>query len=170
MPNFDDYKIGVNDDLLQLASCDENRQLATFMVQQCRRTLEIISRLLDPLIFNSPEFIEAVRQMVITNSQPRIRIIVFDPETIVRNGHRLVELSGLLSSFIEMRKASKEFYYYNECLLLADNCAYMHRINAERFEATANFNDKRQSKLYADEFETMWTSGLIDTNLRRLSL
>lgn len=170
MINFNDYKIGVNNKLLQLESFEENRQLATIMVQQSRYTLEIISRLLDPMIFNTPEFIEAVRQMVTTNRQPKIRIIVFDPETIVRHGHRLVEFAGSLSSFIEIRKAGREFHGYNECLLVADNIAYIHRTNAERFEATANFNDKRQSKFFMDDFETMWASALPDPNLRRLSI
>lgn len=170
MTNFNDYKIGVNNKLLQLESFEENRQLATVMVQQARYTLDIISRLLDPLVFNSPEFIEAVRQMVTGNRQPKIRIIVFDPEAIVRNGHRLVDLAGSLSSFIEMRKASREFHSYNECLLLADNTAYMHRLNGERFEATANFNDRRQVKFFIDDFENMWSSAIPDPNLRRLSI
>lgn len=170
MTDFNQYKIGVNNKLLQLESFEENRQLATIMVQQARYTLDIISRLLDPLIFNSPEFIEAVRQMVTGNRQPKIRIIVFDPEAIVRNGHRLVDLAGSLSSFIEMRKASREFHSYNECLLLADNTAYLHRINGERFEATANFNDRRQVKFFIDDFENMWSSAVPDPNLRRLSI
>ena len=170
MTNFNDYKIGVNNKLLQLESFEENRQLATVMVQQARYTLDIISRLLDPLVFNSPEFIEAVRQMVTGNRQPKIRIIVFDPEAIVRNGHRLVDLAGSLSSFIEMRKASREFHSYNECLLLADNTAYMHRLNGERFEATANFNDRRQVKFFIDDFENMWSSAIPDPNLRRISI
>ena len=151
MTTFNEYKIGVNNKLLQLESCEENRQLATILVQQTRYTLEIISRLLDPMIFNTPEFIEAIRQMVTGNRMPKIRIIVFEPETIVRNGHR-------------------EFHGYNECLLLADNTAFIHRKNGERFEATANFNDKRQCKLFIDDFETMWASALPDPNLRRLSI
>ena len=170
MTTFNEYKIGVNNKLLQLESCEENRQLATILVQQTRYTLEIISRLLDPMIFNTPEFIEAIRQMVTGNRMPKIRIIVFEPETIVRNGHRLVDFAGSLSSFIEMRKAGREFHGYNECLLLADNTAFIHRKNGERFEATANFNDKRQCKLFIDDFETMWASALPDPNLRRLSI
>lgn len=170
MTNFNEYKIGVNNKLLQLESFEENRQLATIVVQQARNTLEIISRLLDPIIFNTPEFIDAVRLMVTGNRQPRIRIIVFDPETIVRNGHRLVDFAGSLTSFIEMRKAAREFHSYNESLLLADNTAYIHRINAERFEATANFNDRRQVKFFIDDFENMWSSALPDPNLRRLSI
>lgn len=167
---FSDYSIGKDDDLIQLESWGENRDLATVMVQQARRSLEIISRLLDPPVFNSPEFIEAVRGMVTGNRFPKIRIIVFDPDTIVRNGHRLVEMAGQLSSFIEIRRASREFHSYNECLLLTDDIAFIHRINGERYEATANFNDMRQSKYYKKEFETMWEPAKSDPNLRRMSL
>jgi len=170
MTNFNDYKIGVDNNLLELGNSDENRQLATAMVLQSRYTLEIISRLLEPVIFNTTEFIDALRLMITGNRQPKIRIIVFDPETIVRNGHRLVDFAGSLTSFIEMRKAGREFHGYNECLLLADNTAYIHRENGERFEATANFNDKRQSKFYLDDFENMWAAALPDPNLRRFSI
>ena len=168
--NFEDYKIGYNNKLLQLKSFDENRTLATILVQQASRTLEIISRLLDPKIFNDPEFIEAVRKMVTQNRMTKIRIIVFDPETIVRNGHRLVDLANTLSSFIEIRKGGRDYHDFNRCLLLVDDTAFIHRINGERFEATANFNDRRQSKFYKDEFETMWETSLPDPNLRRIAL
>jgi len=100
-------------------------------------------------------------------AHPELR---FDPENIVRNGHRLVEFAGSVSSFIELRKAGREFHSYNECLLLADSVAYIHRLNGERFEATANFNDRRQSKFYMDDFEIMWASSLPDPNLKRLSI
>ena len=144
--------------------------MAAQMVQQARRSVDIISRLLDPPVFNSPDFIDAVRGMITGNRYPKVRVIVFDPDTIVRNGHRLVDLAGQLSSFIEMRKAGYEFNIYNECLLLVDDIAYIHRINGERYEATANFNDRRQSKYYRKEFDTMWEPARQDPNLRRMSL
>jgi hypothetical protein len=170
MNNIDDYKIGINSELLQLASFEENRALATFMVQQATRTLDIASRLLDPPIFNSPEFIEAVRSFVTKNSKAKVRIIVHDPATIVKLGHRLVNLASHLSSLIEIRKAGNEHKYYSECLLVADDTAFLHRLNGERFEATANFNDRRQSKYYLDGFNSMWDASVSDPNLRRMIL
>lgn len=168
--DFNQYQVGRDEELIQLKSWDENRVLATIMVQQASRSLNIISRLLDPPVFNSPEFIEAVRGMVTGNRSPKIRIIVFDPDTIVRNGHQLVELAGHLSSFIEIRKASHQFNYYNECLLMVDDTAFLHRLNGERFEATANFNDRRQCYYYKQEFEPMWEAAKPDPNLRRMRI
>ena len=170
MINIDNYKLGVTQELLQIDSFDGNRIVTAAMAQQCQRTLDIVSRLLDPPVFNTPDFIEAVKRFATKNRKPRIRIIVFDPETIVKNGHRLVDLAGRLSSFIEIRKSGNDYKDYNECLLLADETAFLHRINAERYEATANFNDRRQSKYYLKQFDTMWDVATPDPNLRRVNL
>jgi len=170
MAKIDNYKIGVDSELLQLESFEENRDLATCFAQQASRSLDIASRLLDPPIFNSSEFIEAVRFFVTNNRKVKVRIIVHDPATIVKLGHRLVDLAGNLSSLIEIRKAGHEHKYYSECLLVADDTAFIHRLNGERSEATANFNDRRQSKYYLDEFNKMWDTSVTDPNLRRMSL
>ena len=170
MHNFDKYRIGVDREPIQLSTSEENRLVATCMARQCTRFLDIISRQLDPPIFSTAEFMGALRELINKKRHPRVRIIVFEPETIVRNGHHLLDFAGRHTSIIEMRKASAEFHSYNEFLLLADETAYVHRNNASRHEATANFNDRRQSKLYLDDFLTMWNQGSPDQNLRPLKL
>ena len=45
-----------------------------------------------------------------------IQIIVVEADTIIKFGHQLLELSGKLSSLIELRKAHYSFDDYNECL------------------------------------------------------
>lgn len=170
MPDFDKYRIGVDQEPIQLATSEENRLVATCLAQQCTRFLDIISRQLDPPIFSTPEFIEALRQLIIKKRQPRVRIIVFEPQTIVRNGHHLLDFAGRHTSIIEMRKASAEFHGYNEFLLVADETAYVHRNNASRYEGIANFNDRRQAKLYLDYFMIMWNHGTPDQNLRPIKI
>ena len=170
MPNFDAYNIGETSELIHLESCEENQLVATCMAQKCRRFLDISSRQLDPPIFNTPGFVEALRQLIIKKRRPRVRIIVFDPETMVRYGHQLLELASRYSSFMEMRKASEEFRNYNEFLLVADEAAYLHRNNTARYEATANFNDRKQSKFYLDAFVTMLELASPDPNLRQMHL
>ena len=167
---YSDYKLGIDSKLLQLESCAENREIATLMAQQATQTIDIISRLLDPQILNSPEFIDAIRNLITRQRKSRIRIIVFDPDTIVKNGHRLVDMAGFFSSFIEIHKASHQHKHYSEFLMLVDQTAFLHRLNWDRFEATVNFNDRRQSKYYLKEFEEMWDASVTDPNLRRISL
>ena len=170
MPELNEHELGVSDNLLKLESCEENREVALSMAQQARQSIEIISRLLDPSIYNTTEFIDAIRNFVTGNRNAQLRIIVFDPDTIVRNGHRLVELAGTLSSFIELRRAAFEHDLYSQSLLVVDGTAYLHRINTERYDATACFNDRRQSRFYQKEFNNMWETAKPDPNLRRMSL
>jgi len=170
MHDFEKYQIGEDSGLIHLETCEENRLAAIAMAGKCMRFLDIVSRLLDPPIFNTPEFIDALRQLIAKKRRPRVRIIVFDPEAIVHHGHQLLEYAGHYASFIEIRKASEEFHGYNEFLLVADETAYLHRNSAARYEATANFNDRKQSKLYLDNFMTMWNMGGQDPNLRQMKL
>lgn len=168
MIDFNEQKLGETDTQILIDSREENHLAVTSMANQCSRTIEIISRRLDPPIFDSTEFIQAVRQLIVKKRNPKIRIIVFDPATIVRHGHRLVNLAGDLSSFIEIRKAHYQHKDYNECMFIADNVGYVHRNNAERYEASVNFKDPRQSKNLLDEFEEMWEMATQDPNLRRM--
>jgi len=170
MPDFDDNKLGETDKLILLDSRDDNQIAVTAMARQCSRTIEIISRLLDPPIFDSPDFIDAIRQLIVKNRKPKIRLIVFDPDTIVKHGHRLINLAGDMSSFIEIRKAHYQHKGYNECLFVADSVGYVHRNDAERYEANVNFKDTRQSKYLLKEFEEMWEVATQDPNLRRMTM
>ena len=170
MYGFNDHQLGKTSEVINLETRDENRQASNIMVSQARRTLEIISRKLDPHIYDTDEFVEAVKRMVLNNSRAQVRILVFEPQTIVRHGHRLIELGLQLTTFIEFRKPDNEFSAFNESLLVADNTGYIHRDSAERYEGTLNFNDKRVSKLLADKFEDMWAHSKPDQNLKRVHL
>ena len=170
MNDFNDNQLGVTNKVLTLDTRDDNRLTVTAMAKQCSRTLDIISKLLDPPVFDSPEFIEAVRQLIVKNRKPMVRVIVFDPDTIVKHSHRLVNLAGDMSSFIEIRKAHYQHKDYNESLFIADNIGYVHRNNAERYEANVNFNDRRQSKYLLKGFEGMWEIATPDPNLRRMTV
>ena len=170
MPDFNEYKLGDSDKLITLDNREDNQLVVTAMARQCTRTVDIISRLLDPPIFDSTDFIDAIRQLIIKNRKPKIRVIVFDPDTIVKHGHRLINLAGDISSFIEIRKAHYQHKDYNECLFIADNIGYVHRNDAERYEANVNFKDPRQSRYLLKEFEEMWEVATQDPNLRRMTM
>jgi len=168
MYSFDDYKLAETSELIEVETREDNHLAVVQLAQQCRRNLEIISRDLDPTIFDTPDFVEAVKLLVLNNRQAQIRILVFEPEAIVHRGHRFINLAENLSSFIELRKPGVEYRDYNVALLIADETGYLHREHAERFEGEVNFNDKRQSKHLLQQFEEMWETASPDPNLRRV--
>lgn len=170
MQIFEDYKLGHTDDAVQIGSRKQNRLAITKMVQQCKKTIEIVSRELDPPFFDTEEFVEACKKMVLANRNAKIRIIVFEPQAIVRRGHRLVNLAGTLSSFFEFRKPGHEHTDFNEALFITDNTGYVHRPNTERFEGVVNFNDKRQSKYLLHKFDEIWERSTPDSNMRHMHI
>ena len=170
MHDIGDYRLGETDRVLQLEKRNENVLVTNHMAKQCHRRLNIISRELDPLVFDTEEFADAVKYLALRHRHAQIQIIVFDPDTIVKRGHRLLDVSVRLSSFIEIRKAHSSFYEYNECLMIADETGYIHRMNGERYEGTANFKDRRKSADYLNQFEEMWQQASPDSNFRKVML
>lgn len=167
---FQDYRLGETNEMVPVNTSDDHRLASYMMANQAKRSLDIISRQLDPFVYDTEEFVEAIKRFILDNRHVRIRILVFEPQIIVRHGHRLLELGLNLTSFIEFRKPDNEFNSFNEGLFIADNTGYIHRKSAERYEGTLNFNDRRVSKILTDQFEDMWEKATPDPNLKRVNL
>ena len=171
MLNLDGYKLGgLNKEVIQLETSEENNLCATTLAGQCHRTLDIASRVLDPQIYDQVEFVAAVKNLVLGSRKSRVRIIVWEPERIVRRGHRLLELVNSLSSFIEIRCAGIEHKDYNAGLIIADVTGYLIRKSAERYDSRVCFSDRRQATLYMNEFDEMWDTAKPDPNFRRIMI
>jgi len=120
MYTFDNYELGVTDDSVTIESRDEIRFATIKMVQQSRDSIEIISRDLDSQIYDTQEFIDAVRRVVLENHHARVRIIVINAKVIIKQSHRLVNLAMDLSTFIDIRKPSIEHTKPYFSLMAAD--------------------------------------------------
>lgn len=170
MLSFDDFELGRTDDTVTVDSREENQNAVLKMARQSKWTIEIISRELDPDLFDRVEIIDTLKRMVLNNRQATIRMLVFDVKKIVSRGHRLVDLARSLPSFIDIRVPAKEHQGFNEMLFIADATGYLHRLHSERFDATINFNDKRVAKHLRLEFDEMWGKATQDSNLRQLTI
>lgn len=170
MHTFQDYKLGETEEKVQIDTIAHHRLAATTMAQQARRQIEIISRDLAPAIYDNPEFIDALKQLVLGNKRARVRIITFDTQAIVARGHRLLETSAALTSFFELRRGGPDHKDHNGSLFVADVMGYIRRNNAERYEGELNFKDPRQSRILLAEFDEMWGKAVPDPNLRRFTI
>lgn len=167
---LDDYELGRTEDTIKIESREDNQIAVSRMAQQCKTTIDIISRDLDPDLFDTIEFIDAVKNMVLNNRRARVRMLVAEPKKIVSRGHRLVDLTRTLPTYMDIRVPGMEHKDFNEMLFIADTTGYLHRLNSERFDATVNFNDKRVAKYLGKEFNEMWGKATQDTNLRQLKI
>jgi hypothetical protein len=170
MNRLDDYTLGTTNDRLVFGSSDEARDIALHMVRQCRRTLDIAARHLEPSMFEHADFIDAVRRLCLKNRHVRVRILVLQPEGLHRRGHALIDTAATLSSFIRVRVPGEEHREYNEALLIADEIGYMHRPQADRYEGHANFRDPPYVGGLVRRFDELWDRSDSDSNFRRLSV
>lgn len=170
MYQFDQYKLGQSDSELNLDNREDNRLATQEMLRQARLRIDIVSRDLDPAIYDQPELIETLKNMILENRRARVRIIVFDSQILAQRGHQLLKLAGDLSSFIEIRQGSTQHDQYSEAMLVADECGYIHRLLWNRYEANVNFNGRQHCKSLLNTFENMWNQASQSVHLRRLSL
>jgi hypothetical protein len=171
MHNFADFKLGEStEEAIKISTCEENAAAALELVTQSTQKLSIISQELDPNVYDQADFLDALRKLVVNNRYVEIRIIVFEPELIVRRGHKLIDFAGKISSFIEMRKVSEKYKSFNESVLIADEVGYLYRESTERYKGKVNFNSRRESKHLLDVFNSMWETATPDQNLRRMHI
>jgi len=157
-------------DPIEVDTSDACRLAAISMARQARRSLEIVSRDLDPAIYDDADFVEAVSQLCLGSPRVRVRILVRDAPVIVKHGHRLLPLAHRLSTFIDIRVPGREHADYNSGFLIADAAGVIYRTLADRYEATVSFNDPRTAQDLGKLFEEMWQAASPDPNLRRMSL
>src|SRR5690606_9485968 len=155
---------------IPISTVDHHRDAAVRMVRQARYAIEIVSRLLDPLVYDTPDFIDAVTKLVLNNRRARVRILVCDPLAVVRQGHRLPQLAGTLSSFFELRRLGPEHIDFNGSILVADEVGCIVRNSAERYEGTVNFHNPPLAKSLLETFAEMWGRSVLDPNFRRMPL
>ena len=170
MDTFENHELARTDEVVDVTTRDENKVATIKMTQQFRRTIDIISRNIEPFIYDDAEFIEAIKKNLLNNRRSLVRILVTDPKSIVQKGHRLFNLSHTLSSYIKFRIPNEDYKNTNDSLFLADNTGYIHRLNDDRFEGTLNFNDQRVSKHLLRTFDEIWSKASPDPNLRQFHI
>lgn len=138
------------------------------MAQQCRRSLHILSRDLDALIYDKPDFIDAIAQLLRRSRYVEIQVLVHDSTQAVKQGHRLISLHQKFTSYIHYRRIHSEFKDYNQALYIADDIGFVYRDHADRYEATINYCDSRLAKEYHKQFDEIWQVSEPDPQVRRL--
>ena len=165
--DFERLVLNGHSELVEVDTSEACRLAALSLVRQAARRVDILSRNLDPAMYDTSEFSEAVSRLVINSRRARVRILLRQVEPVVKHGHRLVALAQRLSSFIELRVPSGEFDDYNPAFLMVDDAGVIYRTLPARFEATVSFSDRRMAQELGRQFDEMWQTATPDMNLQR---
>jgi predicted GNAT family N-acyltransferase len=163
-------RLGNTSELFHLHTAEDHQIHATSMVRQAKRHLSLFTQTLEPQIFDTPPFVDAVKQLAMRSRFSRIRILLQDNTLAVQQGHRLVELAQRLSSAIEIRIPGDEYLEYAENFMVVDDLGYVHRKQAQNLLATACYNDRYRVNRLLSVFDEAWEYGVPDRELARLHL
>ncbi len=155
---------------LNLVEAAAVRDASVELVRRARRSVDLFSHQLDPQLYDTSEFVDALRALVVDSRRARVRVLVREVAPLVARGHRLIELAQRLSSFMEIRVPAPEHQDTADAWLVVDRCHYLHRRTGTRHEATAAFDDARRARQLTFRFDEIWARAQPDLNLKRLHL
>jgi predicted GNAT family N-acyltransferase len=162
--------LGENRELIRLESREDNRLAANHMVEQGQLTLRLFTPNLDPRIFDTNKFIEAVKNLALASPHSKVYILIKDPTLAVTRGHRIVELARKISSHIFIHRAGEEDQDRVDSFMVVDDVGIIHRPYADRYEGSMEFNNPGRARLLTKEFKDAWERSLPEPELRRLHL
>jgi predicted GNAT family N-acyltransferase len=141
-------------------------------VAHARRHIQIVSPLLDPLLFERPELVTAISAFVRGARGVQVRILLGDSSQIVARGHRLVELARRLESLITIRRLppASDSPDGLTSFVTWDDRGYWLMPDYREYQALRDLADPVQAARLMERFERLWNHSTPDPELRVLSL
>ena len=168
--DIDAARLGKMDSRFAMATREENARAALALISDVKNTVDIFTPDLEPHIYDQTDFLERLTMPPLGKPRANVRILVKDSQRAVKNGHRLIELTRKLSSYMEIRRVHRDFADYDEAFMLVDNCGVMRRRVPARFTGTICFNDTNEVTRLKKIFDEIWDRSDPDPELRRLNI
>lgn len=161
---------GANPEFEIVTGIDEFAESALAVMQAARYELALMSVSLDEKAFSSESFIEQLREFILSHRRARLRVLVHDPRTALRNSIRLVEFGRRLSSRIEFRECCEEGRKLPEEYFLADELAVLYRSAPDSLDAKFYADAPRVARSQLKAFNAIWEESVVARELSVLGI
>ncbi|MEO1326908.1 MAG: hypothetical protein AAFV47_09610 [Pseudomonadota bacterium] len=153
-----------------LSSRSDMREAAALICRTAERKVSIMTRDLEPGIYDHPDFLEAVKKLILSRRFARVRVLISDPSRAIKNGNRLVTMGRRLNSFIEFRNVHDDYREVPEAYCIADDRAIAYRLDATRWDGIADSDTRPVARTYLNSFDEIWAASEVENEFRRLHL
>lgn len=147
-----------------------SRQACLALIAGARNQLELLSRDLDPPLFDDADLVEAVRAFVLRHRHNRMLILLQESERARKEGHRLVTLAQRLPTRIEIRRPAPEYSVRSDDFLVADARGVVVLKRQGHLETEVDLHNPLEAGTLHALFQELWERGSPDTDLRRLGI
>ncbi|MEL6869044.1 MAG: hypothetical protein AAFO81_04510 [Pseudomonadota bacterium] len=153
-----------------LSTRGDMRDAATLICAEATRKVSIMTRDLEPGIYDHPDFVAAVKKLILSRRFARVRVLIADPTRAIKNGHRLVTMGRRLNSFIEFRNVHEDYSNHPEAYCIADDKAIAYRLDAGRWDGIADSYSPPIARHYLTTFDDIWRASDVENEFRKLHL
>lgn len=164
------FRLGEPTPLQRFSLASEACGHALALLQQASRSLCIYSDDLDPWLYNSRAVQDACISFLLASPKNRLRILIRDSSRLIRDGHRLLNLSRKLPSSCQIRKMNPDYPAEETAFLLADSRAVLMRLDAGETAGYVIYEDKGRGRQCQAQFDQTWETSVSDPNLRSMLL
>jgi hypothetical protein len=153
-----------------LSTVEEVRAAVVGIVGLANRGLSILTHDLEPQIYDHDDFLETLKRFILARSFARVRVLIMDPNRVIKTGSRFVTMGRRLNSYIEFRNVKPEYRTHPEAFCIADEVALVYRARAESWQGMSDTYEPAVARLYLSSFDTIWNACEIEPELRQMQL
>jgi hypothetical protein len=153
-----------------LSTVEEVRAAVVGIVGLANRGLSILTHDLEPQIYDHDDFLETLKRFILARSFARVRVLIMDPNRVIKTGSRFVTMGRRLNSYIEFRNVKPEYRNHPEAYCIADEVALVYRARADSWQGMSDTHEPAVARLYLTSFDTIWNACEIEPELRQMQL
>jgi len=153
-----------------LSTVEDVRAAVIEIVKLANRGLTIMTHDLEPQIYDHDDFLDTLKKFILARSFARVRVLIFDPNRVIKTGSKFVTMGRRLNSYIEFRNVKPEYRTHPEAFCIADEHALVYRARAESWEGMSDTYEPAVARIYLSSFDTIWNACEIEPELRRMQI
>jgi hypothetical protein len=153
-----------------LSSVEDVRAAVVETTKLANRALSLMTHNLEPEIYDHDDFLETLKRFILARSFARVRVLILDPNRVIKTGSRFVTMGRRLNSYIEFRNVKPEYRTHSDAFFIADEHAIVYRARAESWHGMSDTYEPAVTRIYLSKFDTIWNACEIEPELRQLQL
>lgn len=158
------------DNVIKMKDSDDHVKGLIELIENTERYLRIRSAILDPVIFNDADVLDALSQFARSSRYVEIHILVDHPEYLLRTDHKLLALSRRLSQKISIKEFIGDKDDKRPSCVLSDQRGVFIKYQEDDAEGLLSLTDSVMTKRLNETFIYDWQRAGPARQLRTLSL
>lgn len=151
-----------------LSTVEEVRAAVVETTKLATRSLSILTHDLEPQVYDHDDFLESLKKFILARSFARVRVLIHEPNRVIKTGSRFVTMGRRLNSYIEFRNVRPEYRNHADAFFIADEIALVYRARAENWHGMSDTHEPSVARIYLSTFQNIWNACEVEPELRQL--